>query len=167
LAFRTVFHDFDRHDEHVHFLKWLTGYITDNKIDVLLIAGDVYDGPNPSAEAQKLFYSFIHNVVMRNEELKIIITAGNHDSASRLEAPNPLLEVMNVTVRGVVRKTADGEIDLGQLIVPVYIKNVLSAYCLAVPYLRQGDYPRSDSYSEGVQKLYHLLYEKVKTSHCR
>ena len=157
-----VFYDFDRHDEHVHFLSWLVDYISNKDIDVLLIAGDIYDGPNPSAEAQRLFYSFVKEVTYRNSGLQIIIIAGNHDSASRLEAPNPLLEQMNVTVRGVVRKNIEGEIDFDNLIVPIYSDNELAAYCLAVPYLRQGDYPRSDSYSEGVKELYHQLYDRVK-----
>ncbi len=157
-----IFYDYSRHQEHVLFLEWLTNWITDEKIDILLIAGDIYDGPNPSAEAQKLFYSFIREVTYKNRELKIIITAGNHDSASRLEAPNPLLQYMNVFVRGVVKRDINGEIDFDNLIIPIQIDNNIAAYCLAVPYLRQGDYPRSESYAEGVQNLYHILYDKVK-----
>ena len=54
-----IFYDYSRQEEHAYFLEWLIGFITDEKIDLLLISGDVYDGPNPSAEAQKLFYSFL------------------------------------------------------------------------------------------------------------
>lgn len=45
--------------------------------------------------------------------------AGNHDSAARLEAPNPLLEDMRITIRGIIRRNAEGEIDLDRLIVPL------------------------------------------------
>ena len=78
--------------------------------------------------------------------LQIIIIAGNHDSAARLEAPNPLLEEMNITVRGVVKRDADGDIDLAHLIIPIYKRcrtsqadiniNDIAAFCL--PFLICG-----------------------------
>lgn len=71
---------------------------------------------------------------------------------ARLEAPNPLLEDMNIIVRGTVRRNAEGDIDLQHLIVPLYTEGKVAAYCLAVPYLRQGDYPSAENYSKGVQQ---------------
>lgn len=53
-----------------------------HKVDVLLIAGDVFDTPNPSAESQRQFYAFLKEVTVENSELQIIIIAGNHDSAA-------------------------------------------------------------------------------------
>ena len=136
-----TFYEYDRREEHLHFLEWLKQQIRQHEIDVLLIAGDVFDSPNPSAESQRMYYRFLREVTSENPSLQIIIIAGNHDSAARLEAPNPLLEDMNVTVRGVVRRNAEGDIDLQHLIVPLYTEGEVTAYCLAVPYLRQGDYP--------------------------
>lgn len=167
-----TFYEYDRRAEHLHFLEWLKEQIKQHEIDVLLIAGDVFDSPNPSAESQRMYYTFLREITTGNPRLQIIIIAGNHDSAARLEAPNPLLEDMNITVRGVVRRDAEGNIDLQHLIVPIYtvgaehlppenIKKV-AAYCLAVPYLRQGDYPPSESYSQGVRALYQLLFNSVK-----
>ena len=98
-----TFYEYDRREEHLHFLEWLKQQIRQHEIDVLLIAGDVFDSPNPSAESQRMYYRFLREVTSENPSLQIIIIAGNHDSAARLEAPNPLLEDMNVTVRGVVR----------------------------------------------------------------
>ena len=66
-----------------------------------------------------MYYRFLREVTSENPSVQIIIIAGNHDSAARLEAPNPLLENMNVTVRGVVRRNAEGDIDLQHLIVPL------------------------------------------------
>ena len=98
----------------------LTGYAgksKERKIDVLLVAGDIFDGPNPSAESQRLYYSFLRRVTAECPALQIIIIAGNHDSAARLEAPLPLLQAMRTEVRGVVRKLEGGEIDYDHLIV--------------------------------------------------
>ena len=168
-----TFYEYDRREEHLHFLEWLKRQISQQAVDVLLIAGDVFDSPNPSAESQRMYYRFLREATAENPSLQIIIIAGNHDSAARLEAPNPLLEDMHITVRGMVRRDAEGQIDLQHLIVPVYTVGALpytelppqrevAAYCLAVPYLRQGDYPAAENYSKGVQLLYEQLFNKVK-----
>lgn len=153
-----TFFEYDRSHEHSIFLEWLSQQIEKNSVELLLIAGDIFDSPNPSADSQRLFYDFLCSVAKRNSNLKIIITAGNHDSGARLEAPNPILASLNVTVRGVVRRNSDGEIDFERLIVPVNDK----LCCLAVPYLRQGDYIASESYDKGVQALYNELYRRAK-----
>jgi exonuclease SbcD len=159
------FFGYDRKEEHIYFFDWLKKTIKEQQVDVLLVAGDIFDTPNPSAESQKIYYRFLREVTTENPELQIIIIAGNHDSAGRLEAPNPLLEEMNVHVRGVVRKNEDGEIDYRQLFVPLYKDGKVKAWCIAVPYLRQGDYPNAESYSKGVFALYdqlHLELQQIK-----
>ena len=71
-----------------------------------------------------------------------MIIAGNHDSAIRLEAPNPLLEELNTSIVGIVGRTDSGEIDLASLVVPLRNRaGEREAIWLAVPFLRQGDYP--------------------------
>ena len=80
---------------------------------------------------------------------------------------------MNITVRGVVKRDADGDIDLAHLIVPIYKPgagrsqedmniNDIAAFCLAVPFLRQGDYPPAENYAQGVQSLYRQLFAELK-----
>ena len=153
-----TFFDYDRKTEHIRFLEWLARQIQELQVDVLLVAGDVFDSPNPSAESQRIYYHFLRDITTKNPDLQIIIIAGNHDSAARLEAPNPLLESMSVCVRGVIKRTDEGEIDFSHLIIPLG----KGGCCLAVPYLRQGDYPDAETYSQGVQKMYETLYEIVK-----
>ncbi len=153
-----TFFEYDRKAEHLHFLSWLKNQIQELSVDVLLIAGDVFDSPNPSAESQKMYYHFLREITTNNPDLQILIIAGNHDSAARLEAPNPLLEDMNITVRGVVRRTDEGNIDFNHLVIPLD----KGGYCLAVPYLRQGDYPNSETYAQGVKAMYEAIFECVK-----
>ena len=73
----------------------------------------------------------------------------------------PLLESMNITIKGVIKRNEDG-IDYSDLLVPIYDKegNIL-IWCMAVPYIRQGDYPPSDSYAEGVKNLYNAIYNEA------
>lgn len=162
------FFGYVRKEEHVFFFDWLKKTIKEQQVDVLLVAGDVFDSPNPSAESQKIYYRFLREVTTDNPNLQIVIIAGNHDSAGRLEAPNPLLEEMNVHIRGLVRKKEDGEIDCQQLFVPLSKDGEVKTWCIAVPYLRQGDYPNVESYSKGVSALYDQLYselQQVKEKH--
>lgn len=156
-----TFFEYDRREEHLQFLAWLQGQLRANNVDVLLIAGDIFDSPNPSAESQRVFYAFLRKITIENPGLQVVIIAGNHDSAARLEAPNPVLEEMGVVVRGVIRHTDQGEIDFKHLVVPLYEKGEIGAWCLAVPYLRQGDYPLADSYAAGVQSMYKQLFQEV------
>ncbi len=157
-----TFFEYDRKTEHLQFLTWLKDQIGELEIDVLLIAGDVFDSPNPSAESQKMFYQFLREATAQNPPLQIIIIAGNHDSAARLEAPDPLLREMNVFVRGVIKRTILGDIDYEHLIIPIHKDGEIAAWCLAVPYLRQGDYPNAENYAQGVKKMYETLFEKIQ-----
>ena len=156
-----TFFGYDRTQEHEHFLDWLAGVLTKNTIDVLIVAGDVFDVSNPSAASQRMFYRFIHRVTTENPRLQLVVVAGNHDSAARLESPLPLLQEMRTEIKGIVRKQ-NGKIDYEHLLVE--LKNAageVEALCLAVPFLRQGDYPvvetEGNPYAEGVKELYARL----------
>lgn len=159
-----LFHEYDRGYEHQQFLHWLQQTIVREEIDVLLVCGDVFDISNPSAASIKMFYSFLNKVTSSSPHLQIIITAGNHDSASRLEAPKPLLDHSHIQIIGVIERNEHGEIDYEKLIIPVRERNgSIKGYCLAVPFLRLGDYPNvedcSNPYADGVNEFYRTIHE--------
>lgn len=159
-----LFHEYDRTYEHQQFLSWLIATLQTEEIDVLLVSGDIFDISNPSASSIKMFYSFLKNATKINPDIQIVITAGNHDSASRLEAPKPLLESSNVHIIGVVEKDVNGNIDYEKLLVPIYDDSKkVKAWCLAIPFLRMGDYPTllnyANPYTEGVTALYKEAFE--------
>lgn len=161
-----TFFGYDRTEEHTIFLDWLAKEICDKEIDALIIAGDVFDVSNPSAASQRMYYQFIYRVTAENPNLQIVIVAGNHDSAARLEAPLPLLQAMRTEVRGVVRKQDGGEIDHDHLIIELKNRRgEVELLCMAVPFLRQGDYPvvqtDGNPYAEGVRKLYTQLLQRA------
>lgn len=161
-----LFHEYDRSYEHQQFLDWLVRTLQAEKIDVLLISGDVFDISNPSTMSIKMFYTFLNQATRANPDLQIIITAGNHDSAARLEAPKPLLESSNVHIIGLVQKDADGNIDYEKLVVPIHdASGNIKIWCLAIPFLRMGDYPAIpdclNPYTEGVTALYSEAFEYV------
>jgi exonuclease SbcD len=152
-------HDFDRGYEHQRFLDWLLDTLETEQADALLMAGDVFDNPNPSAAAQKQFYNFLTRAKRRVPDLDIVIIAGNHDSPGRLEAPAPLLQAFDATVVGYVTRDSQGGIQLDRLVAPLRNRDrEIAAWCLTVPFLRPGDVPRvetdGDPYLEGVARLY-------------
>ncbi len=89
-----------RDDEHRRFLEWLLVTLRDEAIDVLVLAGDVFHYAQPSAEAQRLYYGFLARIGAETQVRKIVVIGGNHDSASRLDAPREVLDALRIHVVG-------------------------------------------------------------------
>ncbi|GGI13286.1 nuclease SbcCD subunit D [Galliscardovia ingluviei] len=70
-----------------HALDWLISYIEQEHIQVLLVSGDVYDVPRPSAQSVQLLSSVLNRITQLTVDgrpVEVVITPGNHDSALRL-----------------------------------------------------------------------------------
>ena len=122
-----------RYDEFKQFLDWQLQTLREQKVDVLLIAGDIFDTTAPSNQAQNLYYDFLSQVC-DTDCRHVIIVAGNHDSASFLEAPKQLLKAFNIHIIGSMTDTPTDEVitlsdKAGQAELIV----------MAVPYLRDRD----------------------------
>jgi DNA repair protein SbcD/Mre11 len=89
----------DRTEEHRLFLNWLLQTLKDEAIDVLLIAGDIFDSPTPPHQSLHMFYEFLHQVSTETSA-DVYIIAGNHDSGQLLEAPAKLLALHRIKVWG-------------------------------------------------------------------
>jgi len=158
-----TFHQFERGYEHQSFLSWLLNTLEHEAIDGLLIAGDVFDNANPSAAAQAMLYRFLTEAHRRLPHLNIVLTAGNHDSPGRLEAPAPLLSLFDAKVVGLVSRD-ESEILVEQLVHPLKNKDgQVVAWCIAMPFLRPADVPRvedvTNAYMAGIQELYRQAFE--------
>jgi exonuclease SbcD len=114
----------DRLAEHAAFVDWLIETLRTEKIDALLLSGDVFDAANPPQDAVALYFDFLKRLADL-KTVKAIITGGNHDSASHLNAPRDLLRRFDVHVFG--HAGADNLVDLGGCVVA------------AVPFLRERD----------------------------
>lgn len=157
-------HNYERGYEHQRFLDWLLDTLVAERVDVLLVAGDVFDNANPSAASQKQLYVFLQQARARLPALQLIVVAGNHDSAGRLEAPAPLLAAHGTHVIGHLLRGENGDIDLERLLLPLSgADGRVQAWCLAVPFLRPGDVPKlpagdtQDAYLGGIALLYRQL----------
>ena len=117
----------ERVEEHQMALDWLLETIQREQIEVLLVAGDIFDINNPPNYARSQYYTFLTQ--LRNTSCRhVIITGGNHDSPSMLHAPRPLLQALNIHVIGAVSenrkqdllllKDQDGQLELVVAAVP-------------------------------------------------
>ncbi len=161
-----TFHTHNRLNEHRHFLTWLTRTIEDEQPDALLITGDVFDTANPSASSEELFYDFLLNATMRVPGLQVVVTAGNHDSAGRLEAPAALLKTHNIYVRGKIRFLDSGTPDFAYHLLPLADRRTgqPAVVCMALPYLRSSDYPLGLSQSEGLLYFFEGMRRELDAS---
>lgn len=159
------FHGHDRTEEHRHFLSWLIDVLREKMPDVLVIAGDVYDTPNPAATAEQMLFDFLLQATETVPGLQIVLTAGNHDSAGRIEAPAELLKRHNIYVRGVLHRT-EKEPHFDYYILPLSRRNGNEAevVCLALPYLRSCDYPAGMSTEEGIRYYYDNCMRRLRKS---
>ncbi len=122
-----------RYDESDAFLNWLAGFITAEKIDILLVAGDVFDTTTPSNRAQELYYRFLGQVT-RTGCRHVVVTGGNHDSPTFLEAPKQILRSLDIHVVG-----AKPEFTKDEVFVLKNRDGLAEAIVCAGPFLRDRD----------------------------
>jgi len=129
------------------FFDWLIETINTEQIDVLIVAGDVFNNPFPSNFSLSLYYKTLFNLSKTNLKRTIII-GGNHDSNSTLNAPQALLNELKISVIGGITENIE---DL--IIEVVNDKKELELVVCAVPYLREKDVRNSFSGNNFEQKL--------------
>ncbi|MFO1151844.1 MAG: exonuclease SbcCD subunit D [Alsobacter sp.] len=138
-----------RHAEHAAVLSALPDVVEAHDVDALVVAGDIFDGVNPSAESQQLLFDTLIALHDRRPHLTTVLVAGNHDPAWRLEAPAGLLQRIGVHVVGVMHRNA-GSIDLDRHLVPLQDRQGrVRAHVLAIPFLRASDLPGMGEAAEG------------------
>lgn len=155
----------DRKDEHKQALDWLVQFIKDEKVELLILAGDVFDTDSPPNYARKLYYDFLKKLVGTCCQ-NIVVVAGNHDSPNMLDAAKELFKLLNVHVVGHITE------DRAEQLIPIYNeKEELKAIVAAVPYLRDRDIRKSvagetleqrvDSLRRGIEEHYKEILEEV------
>lgn len=143
-----------RYQEFSAFLDWLAELIREESVDLLLVAGDVFDTITPGTRAQELYYRFLHQVADSGCR-HVVIIGGNHDSPSFLDAPKNLLRFLNVHVFGAVTG------DLHDEILVLYDRaGIAEAVVCAVPYLRDRDI-RSVEAGESMEDKNRKLLEGI------
>lgn len=151
------FYEHHRVQEHQHFLDWLVTTLRQQAIDLLLVSGDIYHTATPPSSAEQQLYQFIKQAKQACPELHIVIIAGNHDSANRIETAKPLLKQFDTNVIGRYDKAAPEaclvniETEKGK------------AQVVAMPFLRPADVTldtqNDKAYQQGVAQAYQSVIE--------
>ncbi len=128
-----------RYEEFERFLEWLLDCIKDRGIEALLVAGDVFDNGTPSNRALELYYRFLCRCAGTGCRY-VVVTAGNHDSPSLLNAPREVLRYLNVHVVGCMAESAEDE-----LVILHGADGKPALIVCAVPYLRDRDIRRAEA----------------------
>ncbi len=159
-------HGRKRYEESEAFLNWLAGAIEEQDVDVLLVSGDVFDSGTPSNRSQELYYRFLRRVAAAPDR-HVVVTAGNHDSPSFLNAPRELLKFLNIHVVG-----SASEDPAEEVVVLSGPDSEPRLIVCAIPYLRDRDIRTAEAGEstedkerkivEGIRTHYRRVYEAAK-----
>lgn len=127
----------DRTPEQREFLRQLERLVAEHRPDALVVSGDIFDVSTPSAAAQRMLVEGMVAIHEACPSMAIVVTAGNHDSASRLEATHDLWQLARVTVVGSLARR-DGVLDPDAHIVEM----PGCGWIVAVPHTYVGNFPQ-------------------------
>ena len=141
----------DRLDEQKKVMEEILSITNYENIDCVIIAGDVFNTSNPSAEAEELFFDTIEKLSANGDRF-IFVLAGNHDDPTRIEAGLPLASKHNIALVGDLSKLRESSFNNGSLVRVIetgkgYVKIQKNDEILTIAYL---PYPSESRISEKV-----------------
>jgi exonuclease SbcD len=143
-----------RLDEMAKVLDHLAGYLEREMVDLLLVAGDVFDAPNPGAEAEAMVFAFFRRLAAKN--IPAVVIAGNHDSPARMDACGQLADLAGVRVVGRPRSVSKGGV------VEVTTAMGETALVAALPFAAPGVFVSALELADGVAETKSLYAERFK-----
>jgi DNA repair protein SbcD/Mre11 len=160
---------FDRQIEQEAALNDLLQIIQNEQVDILIVAGDIFDTGNPPNYAFRQYYNFLRQCLKTNCR-HLIITGGNHDSPATLDAPRELLKYLNIRVIGAARRDQNDQVRIEDEIVECRdSKGEVEAVIAAVPFLRDRDLKFSvvgetaEAIKNGIRQHYEMAAEAVSS----
>ncbi|MBY0067573.1 metallophosphoesterase family protein [Empedobacter falsenii] len=90
---------FSRLEEQILVMNEIIEIADQQQVDLVLIAGDLFDNFNPSVEAVELFYKTLKRL-SNNGKRPVVAISGNHDSPSLIDAPDPLARECGIILIG-------------------------------------------------------------------
>ncbi len=158
-------YDFERSEEQKSFLDQLRLIVENEKPDAMVVSGDVFHTTTPSATAQRMYTDGIIKIHQACPSMSIIITAGNHDSSSKLEINSRLWDIINVKVIGTFEYVSQN-FNFDKHIIE--IKNPageLQGFVVAIPHSYPNNFPilKSETPREKRQEyFFKQILEEVK-----
>ncbi|EKU91849.1 exonuclease SbcCD subunit D [Bacteroides oleiciplenus] len=158
-------YNYDRSQEQQAFLEQLSRIVAEEKPDAMVVSGDIYHYSTPSATTQKMYTDGMLEIHRACPEMAIVVTAGNHDSSSKLEIDSNLWNHFGVKVVGNIERNQE-EVNLGKHIVEVRDKEgELKGYIIAVPHVYPQNFPMLDTETpreERQARFFQALQDEVE-----
>ncbi|RGN30894.1 exonuclease SbcCD subunit D [Bacteroides oleiciplenus] len=158
-------YNYDRSQEQQAFLEQLSRIVAEEKPDAMVVSGDIYHYSTPSATTQKMYTDGMLEIHRACPEMAIVVTAGNHDSSSKLEIDSNLWNHFGVKVVGNIERNQE-EVNLGKHIVEVRDKEgKLKGYIIAVPHVYPQNFPMLDTETpreERQARFFQALQDEVE-----
>jgi exonuclease SbcD len=146
-----------RDDEHRQVLSEIAAIAGNEEVDLILVAGDIFDTAAPSPAAEEIVYRALLDLA---EVAPVVIVAGNHDNPARLRAVAPLLSLGRVSVGATIARPEDGGIlDLPDLGVRIALVPFIGKRGIVrvEEILRLGQAERIGEYAERVADILEAL----------
>lgn len=138
-------YNYDRTAEQQAFLEQLARIAATEEPDVLVVSGDIYHYSTPSAATQKMYTEGMLHIHRACPEMRMIVTAGNHDSSSKLEIDSSLWKHFGVNVVGSIERCQE-KVNLEKHILEIKDKEGnRKGYVIAVPHIYPQNFPALDA----------------------
>ena len=151
------FYNYDRSEEQRDMLRQLADIARKPTPDALLVSGDIFHTAAPSNAAMNMYVEEMLNIRRACPTMDIIVIAGNHDSASRLDCDRLLWEKAGVMVKGGIARDTSGHAALDSHIVPVGDKGIVAA----VPFAFPSNFPLVDGTDTGREERQRAYFQAV------
>ena len=143
-------YNYKRQDEFEDFFIQLTRIVAEQQPDALLVSGDIYHVTIPAVATQTMYTEAMLRLHEACPTMHIVVTAGNHDSASRLAIDRSLWSYFHVhVVGGLARK--DNDADYDRHIIHIGGKGIVAA----VPHVFKQNFPPADTPGGDRQKAFY------------
>jgi len=125
----------NRGEEEIKALGFLKKFIEENDVEVLIIAGDVFDKFIPSSQAEEILFDFF--IELYNIGTKVVMISGNHDSGIRFSSFAQVLKLANIYSFGKATRNS---------YVEIISKEGESVIFAAVPFIREAELMNIEDY---------------------
>ena len=126
--------DQERHADHQHFLEHFLNAVQEHAVDAVIISGDIFDGVNPPAKSEELYYTTL--AVLHSLGIAAVIVSGNHDSPTMLRSASTIIGKLG---HHIITDVPTGENGPAPHIVLLPNSETPRIAIAAVPYMREGD----------------------------
>ena len=123
--------DQERHADHQRFLECFLSTVAEQYIDAVIISGDIFDGVNPPAKSEELYYTTL--AALHGIGVPAVIVSGNHDSPTMLRSASTIIAKLGHHIITDVPETGTPHIVL------LPSSDVPRVAIAAIPYMREGD----------------------------